>query len=139
MAVRVCYQQSLRKCLRRSKMSRIFVSHSPFTPSFFQIWKLSDPAKTGSVGRDGLYKSLALTALAQQGKSINDSALSGFGNKRMRELEREGREREREGERERERERERELEREREREREREGGREGGRKRGRERERERVQ
>ena len=54
-----------------------------FHTILLQIWKLSDPAKTGSVGRDGLYKSLALTALAQQGKSIDESALKNFGDKCM--------------------------------------------------------
>ena len=57
---------------------------APFLPHSFlfaQIWKLSDPAKTGCVGRDGLYKSLALTALAQQGKTVDESVFKTFGEK----------------------------------------------------------
>lgn len=37
-----------------------------------------DPRQDGYVTRDGLYKALALTALAQQGKSISDKALEQF-------------------------------------------------------------
>ena len=43
-----------------------------------QIWEAVDPRQDGYVTRDGLYKALALTALAQQGKSISDNALEQF-------------------------------------------------------------
>ena len=43
-----------------------------------QIWEAVDPRQDGFVTRDGLYKALALTALAQQGKSISDKALEMF-------------------------------------------------------------
>ena len=43
-----------------------------------QIWEAVDPRQDGYVTRDGLYKALALTALAQQGKSISDKALEQF-------------------------------------------------------------
>ena len=34
--------------------------------------------KTGSVNRNGLYKALALTAMAQNGKTINDKLLDSY-------------------------------------------------------------
>ena len=43
-----------------------------------QIWEAVDPRQDGYVTRDGLYKALALTALAQQGKSISERALEQF-------------------------------------------------------------
>ena len=43
-----------------------------------QIWEAVDPRQDGCVTRDGLYKALALTALAQQGKSISDKAVEQF-------------------------------------------------------------
>lgn len=43
-----------------------------------QIWEAVDPRQDGYVTRDGLYKALALTALAQQGKSISAKALEQF-------------------------------------------------------------
>ncbi|XP_021351053.1 sorting nexin-8-like [Mizuhopecten yessoensis] len=42
-----------------------------------QIWDIVD-SKQGSVSRTGLYKALALTALAQQGKSVNEKLLETF-------------------------------------------------------------
>ena len=43
----------------------------------FQIWDLADN-KQGFLTRNGLYKALALTALAQQGKTITDKILESF-------------------------------------------------------------
>lgn len=43
-----------------------------------QIWEAVDPRQDGYVTRDGLYKALALTALAQQGKIISERALEQF-------------------------------------------------------------
>lgn len=43
-----------------------------------QIWEAVDPRQDGYITRDGLYKALALTALAQQGKSISEKALEQF-------------------------------------------------------------
>ena len=43
-----------------------------------QIWEAVDPKQEGYVTRDGLYKALALTALAQQGKSVTEKALETF-------------------------------------------------------------
>ena len=40
---------------------------------------MCDPTGSGNVGRDGLYKSLALAALAQQGKGIDEKALHHYG------------------------------------------------------------
>ncbi|KAH9491365.1 sorting nexin [Bulinus truncatus] len=42
-----------------------------------QIWDLVD-TQQGSVSRNGLYKALALTALAQQGKTVSDKLLETF-------------------------------------------------------------
>ncbi|CAB4019749.1 sorting nexin-8-like [Paramuricea clavata] len=42
------------------------------------IYESADSGHEGSVGRDGLYKALALTALAQQGKPVNEKLLEGF-------------------------------------------------------------
>lgn len=44
----------------------------------FQIWEAVDPRQDGYVTRDGLYKALALTALAQQGKGISGKSLEMF-------------------------------------------------------------
>ncbi|XP_064406510.1 sorting nexin-8-like isoform X2 [Halichondria panicea] len=41
-----------------------------------QIWTLCDSGEIGSLNRDGLYKSLALLAIAQQGKAVDKSSLS---------------------------------------------------------------
>ena len=42
-----------------------------------QIWEAVDNPQ-GYLARTGLYKALALTALAQQGKSINDKILESY-------------------------------------------------------------
>ncbi|XP_028406574.1 sorting nexin-8-like [Dendronephthya gigantea] len=42
------------------------------------IYESADPNHEGSVGRDGLYKALALTALVQQGKPPNEKLLEGY-------------------------------------------------------------
>lgn len=44
----------------------------------FQICDCGDPNHEGAIGREGLYKALALTALAQQGKAVNEKLLEGF-------------------------------------------------------------
>ena len=64
--------------------------HSSLSHSLlYQIWKFSDPGKIGGVDSDGLYKSLALTALARQGIPINEGALKSYGEKGERTTERE--------------------------------------------------
>ena len=45
--------------------------------SYLQIWELVD-SKQGYLTRNGLYKALALTALAQQGKGLNDKVLENY-------------------------------------------------------------
>ena len=42
---------------------------------------MCDPSRTNYVGRDHLYKSLALVALAQQGKSLDDKVLLNYTDK----------------------------------------------------------
>ncbi|ESO94914.1 hypothetical protein LOTGIDRAFT_175283 [Lottia gigantea] len=42
-----------------------------------KIWEMVDSSE-GSVARNGLYKALALTALAQQGKQLNEKLLESF-------------------------------------------------------------
>ena len=42
---------------------------------------MCDPSHTNYVGRDHLYKSLALVALAQQGKSLDDKVLLNYTDK----------------------------------------------------------
>ena len=49
-----------------------------FVSVFDKIWEAVDPRQDGYITRDGLYKALALTALAQQGKSISDKVLEQF-------------------------------------------------------------
>lgn len=44
-----------------------------------QIWDECDPSATGSLGRDALYKSMALCALGQQGKGIDEKMLLKYG------------------------------------------------------------
>ncbi len=56
----------------------IILSVFDFLSSLGQIWEAVDPRQDGYVTRDGLYKALALTALAQQGKSISEKALEQF-------------------------------------------------------------
>ena len=50
---------------------------SSYLSIVLQIWNAVD-TKQGYLTRNGLYKALALTALAQQGKPINDKLLDGF-------------------------------------------------------------
>lgn len=45
--------------------------------SILQIWDAVDN-KSGFVNRNGLYKALALTALAQNGKTIHDKLLESY-------------------------------------------------------------
>lgn len=42
------------------------------------IYDVADSSHEGFATRDGLYKALALTALAQEGKSVNEKLLEGF-------------------------------------------------------------
>ena len=44
-----------------------------------QVWGSCDPGGSGFLSRDGVYKSLALTALAQQGKGVDVRALASYG------------------------------------------------------------
>ena len=59
---------------------------------------MCDTHKSNKLGRDSVYKSLALVALAQQGKPLDDKVLSNYADKGKRERERE-KEREKERER----------------------------------------
>ena len=49
----------------------------------WQIWEACDPTGCGSVGRDGLYKSMALCAQAQQGKGVDEKLLLKLGDEGM--------------------------------------------------------
>ena len=44
-----------------------------------QIWDLCDPSGSGHISRDSFYRSVALCALAQQGKSIDEKSLVLYG------------------------------------------------------------
>ncbi|KXJ27091.1 Sorting nexin-8 [Exaiptasia diaphana] len=57
---------------------KILVKSSLPKSSLTLIWEAVDPKQDGYVTRDGLYKGLALTALAQQGKPVSDKALESF-------------------------------------------------------------
>ena len=57
---------------------KCFQPNSGYFSLLEQIWEAVDPRQDGYVTRDGLYKALALTALAQQGKSISEKALEQF-------------------------------------------------------------
>ena len=52
-------------------------THYFYPHTFVQIWEAVDE-KQGHLSRNGLYKALALTALAQQGKSINEKILESY-------------------------------------------------------------
>ena len=57
----------------------LFIVHRLIISVFvLQIWEAVDPRQEGYVSRDGLYKALALTALAQQGKPVTEKALETF-------------------------------------------------------------
>ncbi|KAL5019326.1 hypothetical protein ScPMuIL_005048 [Solemya velum] len=56
---------------------QLLVKSSLPKPKVIQIWELADN-KQGFLTRNGLYKALALTALAQQGKTISDQLLGSF-------------------------------------------------------------
>jgi len=62
------------RCLRTSSLSSTILQ---------QIWEACDPAGSNSIGRDGLYKSLALAALAQQGKGVDEKALQSYGEQEL--------------------------------------------------------
>ncbi|XP_052762656.1 sorting nexin-8-like [Mya arenaria] len=55
----------------------ILVKSSLPKATMLQIWEATD-SKQGYLSRNGLYKALALTALAQQGKNINEKLLESF-------------------------------------------------------------
>ncbi|KAH3872962.1 hypothetical protein DPMN_036186 [Dreissena polymorpha] len=55
----------------------ILVKSSLPRSTIIQIWEAAD-SKQGFLSRNGLYKALALTALAQQGKNINEKLLESF-------------------------------------------------------------
>ncbi len=44
-----------------------------------QIWEECDPTGSGSLGRDALYKAMALSALGQQGKGVEEKNLLSYG------------------------------------------------------------
>lgn len=48
-----------------------------------QIWEECDPTGSGSVGRDALYKSMALCGLGQQGKGVGEKTLLNYGDAGM--------------------------------------------------------
>ena len=43
-----------------------------------QIWGVCDPSGSGGLTRDGLYKSLALAAVAQEGRTVEERALMSY-------------------------------------------------------------
>ncbi|CAL1529392.1 unnamed protein product [Lymnaea stagnalis] len=61
----------------RDLFVQLLVKSSLPKQTIMQIWDLVD-TQQGFMTRNGLYKALALTALAQQGKSINDKLLETF-------------------------------------------------------------
>ena len=54
------------------------VTHRVCSAVLSQIWGVCDPSGTGSLTRDGLYKSLALSAVAQEGRAVEERALKSF-------------------------------------------------------------
>lgn len=64
--------------IERDMFVKILMKSSLPKQSLSQIWEAVDPRQDGYVTRDGLYKALALTALAQHGKSISERALEQF-------------------------------------------------------------
>ncbi|RMX44458.1 hypothetical protein pdam_00010065 [Pocillopora damicornis] len=72
----VCPNQEER--IERDMFVKILMKSSLPKQSLSQIWEAVDPRQDGYVTRDGLYKALALTALAQQGKIISERALEQF-------------------------------------------------------------
>ncbi|KAK6170518.1 hypothetical protein SNE40_018894 [Patella caerulea] len=61
----------------RELFVQLLVKSSLPKTTIMQIWELVDSSQ-GFVARNGLYKALALTALAQQGKNINEKLLESF-------------------------------------------------------------
>ncbi|KAK3754436.1 hypothetical protein QZH41_009222, partial [Actinostola sp. cb2023] len=72
----VCPNQENR--IEREMFVKILVKSSLPKTSLTLIWEAIDPKQDGFVTRDGLYKALALTALAQQGKPVSEKALESF-------------------------------------------------------------
>ena len=56
---------------------KVHFNHS-INAFLLQIWDLVDTSQ-GFMTRNGLYKALALTALAQQGKTVSDKLLESYG------------------------------------------------------------
>ncbi|XP_071814459.1 sorting nexin-8-like isoform X2 [Apostichopus japonicus] len=71
----VCPNQESR--IDRDVIVKILTKSSLPKQTLSEIWNAVD-TKQGYLTRNGLYKALALTALAQQGKTVNDKLLDGF-------------------------------------------------------------
>lgn len=48
-----------------------------------EIWNICDPSKSQQIGRDQLYKSLALLGLIQKGKPLDEKVLLNYGDKEL--------------------------------------------------------
>ncbi|XP_031567509.1 sorting nexin-8-like [Actinia tenebrosa] len=64
--------------IEKEMFVKILVKSSLPKSSLTMIWEAIDPKQEGFITRDGLYKALALTALAQQGKPVSEKALESF-------------------------------------------------------------
>ena len=53
----------------------VFVFLQVINPLSRKIWASCDSTHSGSISRDGFYRSLALTAIAQQGKMAEEKSL----------------------------------------------------------------
>lgn len=62
------------KCFMTSKLPQSILN---------QVWEECDPTSSGSVGRDALYKSMALCALGQQGKGVDEKLLLKLGDEEL--------------------------------------------------------
>ncbi|KAJ8036787.1 Sorting nexin-8 [Holothuria leucospilota] len=71
----VCPNQESK--IDRDVIVKILMKSSLPKQTLSEIWNAVD-TKQGYLTRSGLYKALALTALAQQGKPVNDKLLDGF-------------------------------------------------------------
>ncbi|XP_032226562.2 sorting nexin-8 [Nematostella vectensis] len=64
--------------VERDVLIKVLMKSSLPKPTLTLIWESVDPKNDGYVTRDGLYKALALSALAQQGKPVSEKALESF-------------------------------------------------------------
>ncbi|XP_019853027.1 PREDICTED: sorting nexin-8-like [Amphimedon queenslandica] len=78
-AVTVSNSSKIPKSLWLKVISTANITESSAT----EIWKMCDPGLTNMIGRDQFYKSLALTALAQLGKPLEDKVLLNYTDKEL--------------------------------------------------------